>query len=217
MLQLWTGFYLFWWSGVYTALLVLVALATSADIRRRLATLVRGHWPTLVGGAVAGLLGMVSPTRRYLEVARSTGVRRFLEVHDMQPRPASWFHLGHENLWGIGSSTASFPEVYWKNEHVMGLGTIALLLALGGYLFARDRRLRLFAVPMIVLGCAVTIWPGDLSVWRWVYEHVPGAGAIRAVARIAIINAVVIWIGAAVAFDRLLRTPAWLLCLPLGL
>ena len=78
-------------------------------------------------------------------------------------------------------------------------------MALAGLVAARRR------AGVWVLACAtaslmlISTQFGEVSPWRWVHAHVPGAGGIRAISRISMILALAVPVGIALLADPLAR------------
>jgi hypothetical protein len=207
-LQLWSSFYLGWFAVLALPFAVLLALAlpgARAAIGRA-----RPLGPALLaGGAVAALL-LAPLASAYLEVASSVGLRSFDEV--MVPPPKRWLYPGDASmLYGALAVHPIFMGIVPYSGHALGFGPLTSVLALVGFgLGRRQRWLVVLAATALVL-MLLTTRVGDATAWRLVFAWVPGAGAIRAVARVALLVAIPVSLGVALALDRLrarIRRPA---------
>lgn len=215
VLQAYTAFYPFFFFGLLLALALAWAL-TLREGRLRLFAFLRSDG-MFAGGCVLIAVVLITPlVLRYLGVAEELGLRPFMTKY--APRPASWFLLGEGNyLFGWlqreGGPFAHLSEM----EHSAGIGFIAPLVGLCGLLGARRRPG--MAILLLATGSLMLIATmfGDFSVWRWVHAHVPGAGGIRAIARVSMILTLAVPIGIALLLERLWRSGSYALCAALAL
>src|SRR5262249_25460216 len=113
-----------------------------------------------------------------------------------------WRHLG-------------FAEMPFEGAKRLGVGLATTILAVYGLLRERDQPgVRVLLVCSGALIVLATMLPGGHSLWRILYDFLPGAKAIRAVGRIAFVLLIPASIGVAFVFDRASqRLPAvvWML------
>jgi hypothetical protein len=197
-LQVYSGFHLAWFLGLGLAVAAAWSLASSRLRPGFLAGLKGGRWawPLGAAGASAALLPMVF---RSLEAARTVGFRDYDQVELYLPRLASWFHMGSGSLLYGGLAGrgpfAGLPEPF---EHTIGFGVLTPVLAAAGFMAVRRLPWALLlggaSLALVLLAMS---WPGGFSLWVLVYLAVPGAKAIRAVARIG--NLLIVGVAAGAA------------------
>ena len=175
--------------------------------RRKLWRLIALHWPALVTLAVVSLLGLSPLLILYLKAASDVGFRSFEEVTMLLPRLQSWFYLGRFNvMYGWLHSFRAFSGLPRLWEHEIGLGLVtSAIVIIGLWQGRRDPRIRLFGLIAATIALAITLLPGGLTVWRIVYDVVPGAKAMRAMTRIALLLLIPASIGAALFVDGVLK------------
>jgi hypothetical protein len=208
LLQLLSGIYLGWFLLLVLAIFVpLLLLADPAGRARLLAFIRRSPW--FVAGAVAlpaaaGYLLL----RPYLAISRELGSRSWQDVLLFLPRLRSWvslvpgsfyqrwWHAISQSGWTSSWEHALFPGLVPPALAVVALLYLlspagrcdrhrALLAACFGALAALVLLTLEVARPAIQDGHLVRAYPG-ISLWWLVFHLVPGAKAIRAVARVGI-------------------------------
>src|SRR5437762_1229098 len=124
--------------------------------------------------------------RHYLAAKEVVGYRRFGDVQPMLIPLKAWLYHG-EFSWLYGRMARwTIFQMPMEWEKRLGLGIVTSLLVLWG-LFTGRRRLsvRLLCVTALSLAILASAIPksGGRSLWQVVFLYFPGAGAIRAVAR----------------------------------
>ena len=208
VLQLYGAFYPLFFFGLFLGLATVLALAWRLP-RRRLLELARGEAPAL---AVCGLLAaaLAAPLlERYLLAAQILGLRTWAAVEPLLPRWQSWLLMGHENwLYGWIYGTELWPKgPHWRSSaHAGGLGVVATVLAIAGLWHYRQRiSTRLLAALSLLAVLLATLWPGGWTLWRVLYEYLPGTGGLRAVGRVSMLLLIPAAVGVAYFFERRLR------------
>lgn len=181
------GFYSGWFFAFGLCFLFAFALFESR-LRARLWELMRYQTATLVGVALLSALALYPMASHYLNASHQVGMRDMRQAAGMVPRIASWFYMGPQNwLYGELFSLSIFQSLLAEHEHRIGLGYLTSVISFGALVYHRHRlgvRTLLWATLALV-GCA-TWFPFDLSLWPSVFHTVPGANALRAVARIGL-------------------------------
>lgn len=206
VLQAYAGVYISWFFGVLLAIATGVALLRGAS-RARLLGVLRRDRRLWIAGAVLTAVALCPLAIHYGAAAHLLGGRSYEEVRPLLPRWESWLHSGPGNLlYGkhLGRYLAQRLPAEW--EHRLGLGAATWAFVVAGGVVAIRRRIEptrtlllVFAVALVVAMC----WPGGYSLWRFVHDLIPGASAIRAVTRIAIVGLLPLALCAAVAWQRL--------------
>lgn len=192
--QLAASIYVGWFLALALGVLLVVAHC-DADQRRRSVQFVRSEWPTVAGVTlVAGLAGygLLAP---YLRV--NEGFRRSYrgEVRLMLPRLDSLLSPPPGSVWADWLAPTSGPL---NHEHHVFPG-ITLYLLIGVVAAAGLARRR--SIPpgslWMLVGAAILLLLalrfGKASAWSAVYQLVPGAKGIRAVARMLIVIQLLAW------------------------
>jgi hypothetical protein len=151
----------------------------------------------LAGVAVMALL------YPYLHYARLYGFGRGLgEISTMTPRPQSYLMADLSRIWGEMSLKigAGIPA---RQEHQLFFGVGILGLALIGLLRNPSRLLRVAAVSLLLL-FVLTLTFDRYSMYL-ALAMLPGVGAVRAVARIALVMALPLALLVAAAVDAASR------------
>jgi hypothetical protein len=209
-LQLLTGFYLGWfvifWFGLFLAL-----TAPFRQTRDALATALRRHWQPVLAAAGLTVAGLIPFLFVYLPAVREVGGWPYSYALREMPEPRSYLLMADGNFVWSGVTEAilqasdNAPD--WGRR--IGIGLVATVTWLGLSLFAiRSRRqgpfvaAAILAVNLLIL---LALQFHGHSLWHKVYEFVPGATAIRDVARFMIVAALPISIAFAFAAERAQR------------
>jgi hypothetical protein len=206
--QLYSGYYLGWYLVFALALAVLWALVIPATRRRFLVT-VRANAGAITAAALGSGLLLVPMAVHYLRAKEEVGSRSFSVVESMLPRLQSWLNMGGESwLYGWLASYDAFRNLPMSNEHRLGIGAVTVACAVCGLWMARRRRaVQLAVIVPLTMALLATEWPGGFAPWHAIYSYVPGAAALRAVARIGIAPLFPASLGVALLIDALLRMP----------
>jgi hypothetical protein len=216
--QLYAGFYLLWF--VVAGLVVALGLALSNREHRVILTanLVRFRlfWIGSLGVGAAVSWPLV---RAHLAAAAAVGFRSFDDVRPFLPPLKAWLDPGPWS-WCYGSwmgrwETFRLQPLDWEKQLFLGFVTTAL--AVWGLRLSWPRAsVRYIVLPGLVLAALATSWPLlPVQPWRIVFHLVPGAKAIRAVPRVALVLLVPAAIGLAAAADHFVRRRRGLLLLGL--
>ena len=202
-LQAWSAFYPAFFFALVLMVAILVAMVLPA-CRERLLRLVTRHPVALALSAIGLAAALVPLARAHLAAADVTGWHSWQFVAARLPPMSTWFYPGRTNLLyqKIGVSQLMMQrDAPGRFSHGLGFFTTAVSVA--GLIAARRRPIAALVLAstaaVIVLA---TVWPGGGSLWRLVWEVVPGARAIRFPARIGMLLTVTGSIGLALFLDR---------------
>ncbi len=183
--QVWTCFYVAWFFGLGLLLFTLSAFLLP-ETRPLLREFFLRRWPFLTLGLLLLAASVLPFAVHALAAARELGFRSYEEAEIFLPRPASWFWPGGGS-WIYGGFAGGFPFDRFPDpqEHSIGPGWISLGVA-GAGLWSLRRSPWGKALGLASLGLlTLTLSVGGASFWALVYVSLPGAGAIRAVCRVA--------------------------------
>ncbi|HEX6533007.1 MAG TPA: hypothetical protein VF041_00335 [Gemmatimonadaceae bacterium] len=213
--QLYAAFYYAWFLALSLGIAAAWALASRATRAPLVATL-RRHAGALATASALAALAAFPLAEHYLRAARQVGFRDFGTVLPFLPRPASWVYLGVESrMYGWLAPYHPFASIPMGHEQRLGLGLVTSAVVVAGLWRGRARPLaRLMALASITIVLVATLWPGEVTAWRIVYAVVPGASALRAISRIALMLLVPAAVGVALFADAIpARRPAGVLVL----
>ena len=191
---------------VYTAWFHLLGLAIGGVVallipacRRAILLAFRLHALELGAGIALAILALLPLGSHYLRAGAEVGYRDYSSILPLMPRLSSWVHPGPGNwLYGWMSRVPPFRDLPTPYEQALGFGLLTTAAAVAGLFLRRAspgyRVLGLSALATILLA---TLWPGGVSLWRIVFAVVPGADALRAVARVGNVLLLPVAIGAA--------------------
>ncbi len=213
-LQVLAGIYLGWF--LLFSLLIFFVITYGLYSAARIKFLTYWHSNYIATITITlGWLGLTILTLfPYLQAKSVLGARTYSEVDTMLPRISSWFSVVPGSLWSslLGWTSKDLPMV---NEHFMFAGfTIILLTALSIYVLLYGKNIltperawivKICLLVFISLFCLSLRLPVGLSLWRVVYEIVPGASVIRGVTRIWTISYFYLLIAVLISFDSLLH------------
>ena len=216
-LQLMTGFYAGWFFIFWSSLFVVLTLLFKTT-RNLVFDLVRKFWRPLIAGLAVFTVVLIPFVMTYLPIVRTVGGRSYDDIQQLIPVPRSFLLMGERNyLWG---ELSTFLETRHpvNLELRIGIGLVPTVAWVALVLFSvwfliRTRNQRrpinlLLLSQVIIATCLIYIlgtkYCCDFSPWRLVYAFVPGAQAIRGVARYALVLALPMAIAFSFAIDYLI-------------
>jgi hypothetical protein len=209
-LQLMTGFYTGWffvfWSGLFLMLALLFKTTRSVIVNQ-----VKKFWPALLGALAVFLVALIPFAIAYLPIVRSMGGRPYHEIVGFIPVRWSLLLMSDRNyVWGAVSENIQIMRpVHLELQIAIGLIPSLAWLALtliAIWFVIRNTRYKLkpahlYLSLMIIATSLVYLlgmrYGNDFSPWQLVHSFVPGAQAIRAVSRYALVLALPMAIGLA--------------------
>ncbi len=207
-IQLYASYYFGWFLAMFVGIAALWALVVPSW-RKQVVYLLRDKmlivYPTLIVTALL-LAPMIVP---YLQAAEGLEARNFTaNVLPMIPRPQSWVYLGtHNVLYGSLFQSEIFKSIPNEWEQRLGLGLITSIAAVTGlYIDRRRTSTKIIVLVTVTVILLVTLWPGEFTLWRYIFDYVPGASAIRAVSRIGLFLLIPASLGVAALLDLLTRS-----------
>lgn len=217
-----TALYMAWFT-LFFALLLLPAwlLAATREERRAAWRIVRVLGPVRIAAlGVAFVLAVAPFVWLYLPKSAETGMHPFAAAFGYLPRPTDVLNVGGDNLLFGGLMTrlhAAWPKKFVAyGERLGGLSPPLLLAFLAACAWCwlaapfRGRGLVRALCLASVVAWLLALDYGHLQPWRWIYAAVPGAKAVRVVARIQLFLAVPVIAAVGVAFAHAARRlPAW--------
>jgi hypothetical protein len=196
--QFWAGYYLGWSLFFVLLLLAIGALCLPRSRKSLLQHLVKHRRSIALAGLLA--LVLVAPMAdHYLKTIREVGPRAFSDAVELVPRLQTWLYLGGASwLYSWQAQSKLFQPVSYELEQHLGIGWITLIVAIVG--FWRFQKARGTWAQVAGLGAIATIllithYPGGFIPWKYVFGVIPGAVAIRAVARVGILMLIPFSIG----------------------
>lgn len=211
------------WFFVFWSCLFLVIVFSVRSTRRVAVEIVRRFWPAVAAAALVLVISLYPLFLVYAPVAESVGPRPYSLVHELTPDVWSLFRMGDGNyIWGSVSAALSRLHPLFSTELNVGIGLVPSLALLALILWAvrtivDDMRSaksegvtpgiqRLFLAALILAtalfyAIGMKYWGGG-SPWRMVYEFVPGADGLRAIARHVMVLALPMSIAFAVVVHR---------------
>lgn len=218
-LQLWSAVYPAFFLALVGGLAGLVALA-NAEFRARVWTVLREERWVVLAAALVTVVLVLPLVQHYGWTAETLGERPWKAHERHVPRWQSWFLMGADN-WLLGDfqlsrRVLSQGDFLRGSAHSNGLGLVTLSLVIGGLLLRRKHPVVpvLFgAVGLTVL--VTTMFPGGFTFWRVLYEHLPGASAIRVPGRIGLVLLIPASLSLAFFYQGLRSRPFQILWVPL--
>jgi hypothetical protein len=199
--QILCGIYLGWFLLLVLLVLAIVISLVLPESRRRIAGFLYDHWRfiSLSLGTWAFLLyKFLQP---YLEVKRVMGGNTYDVVAKLLSRPISWLMVpARDSLWSpiLGSLHHLLgihdPRTLVLRLHYNFLGSVLMILT-GMIIYSllrnkvlvfgsQKKLISAFAITgLFVAFCTIDFGQG-VSLWRLIYQFIPGASAIRAPIRI---------------------------------
>jgi hypothetical protein len=188
VVQFYAGFYHLWFA-VFGIVALLAASLLFTESRVDALAVFRRPVP-LVAACVLGGLSLWPLLQLYLGALNEAGPRSMETAYQMLPRVQSWFFPGAAN-WLYGRWVGAMPmftSLPYPGEHILGIGPVTSVLVAYGLFRWRHTawgRASLVAIAGLV---AITLYYAESwNPWQLVASFFPGASAIRAVARVALL------------------------------
>lgn len=213
-LQVLSGIYLGWFLLFSLCFFVGLLYLFNRDARDRAAAYLRQSLKSCIAIITTWTALLVILLLPYLETKQTLGGRSYAEVDSLLPRLSSWFSPVPNSLWWPVFSKLS-ANIPMAHEHHIFMGFLVIfLLGLSIYVLLIRRNLLssdklifaeiCLATALIVFVISLRL-PNGWSLWRYIYELVPGATAIRGVSRIWCIFYFYVLAASIVCCDSLLK------------
>ncbi|MEJ8859987.1 hypothetical protein WKW79_35950 [Variovorax robiniae] len=207
-----TAFYTAWFFAFFCGLAsLLYCVADPAALRRIWFDRTRFAVPVVVGAAilVAGLLPFVMV---YLPKARETGMHPFAEALTFSPSIFDTFNVGPNN-WLFGKANVWInarlrPDMPLEGPRASGLPPVLIALFVGATSWlwctqaGRKQVLARSVAAAAAISWLLSLHFGPFTPWQWIHAYIPGAAAIRVIARYQmflvgpVVAVVMVWLNA---------------------
>jgi hypothetical protein len=213
------------WFAVFWLLLLVPVVLLAPSTRLAAAQVARRFWPAFTGAALVFAGGLIPFYLVYLRTAKAVGPRPYVLANSLTPDAWSLIQMGDRNYaWGKLATAVDRVHPLYSTELNIGIGLVPSLAFVALLLWSvktilndirhptakGDAGTRRAFVATVILACALfyavgmRYWDGA-SPWRLVYELVPGADGLRAIARYVLVLALPISIGFAMAIHKCLE------------
>ena len=187
-----SAFYGLWFFSLFLAIqLPLAWILAGGGERRALLAAIRRQWRPVLACALLGAVALVPVLMLYLPKIDAGARHPWLNgPHLYLPDIATLFNVGPGNLvWGWIPRTAGDGMALPGGEDRFGLPVGLMAATLFAMLWAGRERAKAGVILPIGIAIAIILalalrWPGDHTAWWYLYAYVPGASAIRVVARL---------------------------------
>jgi len=213
----WFGLVAQLYTAVYPLAFFVLGLATAAaaglavrSLREPMLATVKRHAVPLGVVAVIAIAISAPLATRYRTAAGTLGMHSQGQIH--LPKPLSWFLPGNSNrVYGKIQKGLDLTD-YRGLSQTNGVGGVTLVAcAVGLWLGRRRRVVQLMVVGIGGLVLLTITLPGGWSPWWVVRELVPGASALRAVARVGHMSLFPAALGLAIVVDALTTRRRWII------
>jgi len=178
-----TAFYMAWLLILYALLLAVAIIAMNRQARGHTLSTLRREWPAVLTIALMCIAAASPFLLVYLPKARESGMHDFSALHPFLPHLRETLRVGPGSLLFGWSDALLFRGATTSAERIVGWPPVVL----GCFVAAAWSWRRLPATGPAILAIVVTyvltLNVGGASGWWVVYHLVPGAKAIRVVAR----------------------------------
>jgi hypothetical protein len=210
-----------WFITFWLCLFTLIA-ALLPSARRALSSRVHTFTPAILGSMVVFLVAMIPFFAVYMPVRTSVGTRSYTSAHELTPDAWSLVQMSDRNyIWGWLSAAIDRVHPLFSTELNVAIGLVPSIAMLGLIIWAlcvvtKDLRVQqrngthhvIFAAMILSSAAFYGIgmrYGKSASPWHLVYEYVPGANGLRAIARYVLVLTLPVSIAFAVAFQRAQR------------
>ncbi|MBF2004283.1 MAG: hypothetical protein IGS49_02080 [Chlorogloeopsis fritschii C42_A2020_084] len=213
-LQVLAGIYLGWFLLFSLPIFFVIAYKLNSQVWNKFIDYFKLNKKFIIASILVWIISLVVTLLPYLKASLVFGKRNYSEVDSMLPRISSWFSVPPGSIWSslLASNYKSLPAVH---EHYMFAGfTLVLLSVVCAYILLYRRnilpqtKIWLISTCLLVF-CSIFILslrlPFGFTLWRIIYEIVPGASVIRAVTRIWTIAYFYLLIAVILCIDSVFR------------
>ncbi|MEQ9006771.1 MAG: hypothetical protein RLP12_02730, partial [Ekhidna sp.] len=213
-LQILSGIYLGWFLMFSLPIFLGIAYKLESEARHCFITYWKKSYKETIGITLGWLVLTVFTLFPYFKAKLVLGGRSYSSVDTMIPRISSWFSVPPGSLWSswLGWVSRDLPM---PHEHHLFAGlTLIVLTGLSLYTILQLKSIlsiekyqliKICLIIFIIIFCLSLRLPFGLSLWRIIYEVVPGASVIRAVTRIWTIAYFYLFIAVLLNADSLLK------------
>ncbi len=222
-LILFTSYYIGWFMVVVAGFAAVCVAVCAPGLARSTAHHVRRHVGglALLGGSFALGLGvaLIPFFITYVPVLEVSGGRTFDEVAFFAPQLANLVRFGDGNLvWGqvvplwpgVSPGIVGVPTATPVLAVSAAIGVVVMLVHVRGVASLRAMQQRLQIAAGLMLAAALTTLAslrfGQWTAWRWVWELVPGATAIRVPGRVGMVVTLLVVVAWALVADAVWTT-----------
>ncbi|MFT5155133.1 MAG: hypothetical protein ACI841_005143 [Planctomycetota bacterium] len=208
--QAWSAFYPAFFFAIVSVAACAAALLVR-DARGAVIALLRSQVVALGIGLAVTAAALIPLATHHLDAAQNAGLREWPEVARALPTWASWLYTGSDHwLYGALAQVEAFRFTSAQSQHANGAGWVTTLLALTAFWRMRHVPvLRVMGLTTLLCVVVTTRWGEAGSLWQIAYDHVPGAGAMRYLARLGNFLVIPAGIGVALCIDRLRERRGW--------
>jgi hypothetical protein len=214
-LQVLSGIYLGWFLLLSLLIFFGITYKLYPEALAKLIAYWRSNYRATISIILGWLVLMILTLLPYLEAKSVFGRRPYSEIDSMLPRISSWFSVPPNSLWSSVLAWVS-KDLPMGHEHHMFAGfTVILLTGLCIHTliyrksilnFERIWLVKICLLVFITIFCLSLRLPLGISLWRIVYELIPGASVIRGVTRIWTISYFYLLIAIIISLDSFLNT-----------
>jgi hypothetical protein len=189
-----TAYYMAWFTLFFLCFYSIISVLTNPRAAVRwMRGLSARSWISMGAVAAVSVIGILPFAMLYLPKAASTGMHPWSEVFQYLVHPLDVINVGSDNLlYGRVDELLNGylrPDMPLFSEHTTGLtpllvivfGVACITLWIGRWT-PRSRAIWLLATAAVVTWM-ITVRFGHWTLWREVFNFVPGAKAVRVVAR----------------------------------
>lgn len=218
VLQLYSGFY-YGWFLLFSYLIAALWILIFPSLRGAVFGATRKNIALIAMSSLIGILALIPWMNHYIDAASLNPSQSYSDIQGWAPRWESWLYMGPTNWWYHWSldwkQFNAIPE-WTDHEHRLGIGIITMVAVGAGYLLhIKNRWVQLITLVTASLILLTTIFPGGFNAWRWVFEYVPGADAVRTVSRVGLIVLIPMSLGIAMCVEWLESHRRYLVALAL--
>jgi hypothetical protein len=195
-------------------LFVVVASAIPAS-RQIIADTLRRHAAAIAASVLVFAVSMIPFFTIYLPVASSTGSRPYGIVYGLVPDVWSLIQMGERNfIWGwLSTAIAGFHPLF-STELNIAIGIVPSISMIALILWSFRTAVRKSSGRSAVLAAAILSsaifyargmrYVNGATPWHAVYQFVPGANGLRAIARFVLVLVLPMSVAFAIMMDRAL-------------
>lgn len=213
-LQILSGIYLGWFFVFSFPVFLAVLSIIDLQARKRLLSFSRRFFKQLLTISIFWISLVLLTLLPYLSLPEELSSRSYADVDIYLPRLVSWLSAPPGSLWYpflnpfSGNLPAPNESYLFPGFVVICIALLSLITFFRSKLTLNSERTVLFKaciITFLLIFCISLRLPNGFSLWRLIYELIPGASAIRGVSRIWLVAYLYLFVGLLVYFDSWTR------------
>lgn len=186
LFQAWSGFYNFYSLFLYLLFFFILILILKS---KEFILFFKKYFLYLSISFLFFIILLIPYINKTKTIKKELGKRPIKEVYTMLPKWNSYFYLGEGNLIHKKLNISKlFTYEKASHEHRLGLGFLTTgIFLISTYSLRKNILLKLNIFVILIFFFITFYIPPEFTIWKIIYDTLPGANALRAITRLILI------------------------------